>query len=569
MRVTLLRALAALGLAGLTITTALAPAAAVETPPNPDGTAPAAVEDPADPTLTVAMVVPLVLPPSTGGLIDPTDLEVFTAPDGLLTRQLDAVAGRPAAIGIDPRIIASIRVLGDAAPESAVDWLQRLEDAPNESFALAYADSDVVAVSQAGGTSVFTPTSFDFAINSDRFSAALPSASPDPSATETPAPPVEGAPPLPQTVEEVLDWDYSIEGLAWPADDTVVTDDLPVLADAGYRTVLIDSTNVAGSAAPHIRFDERVDGIVADGGFSSLARAIVAAETDTQAADATATLNRAISRADERTLVVAFDRHWPLAEDYRLDDAMSALENSDAVQTTSLAAVRSGATIDAAVADSPETAERRAAVADLLEAHRRDVAFATIADDPLLITAERRLDLMAVLSATWLRSEGDWPGAVEQNLASSDELRSSVRVVESSDLLALGAEARLPVTVTNSLDVPVRVYASATPLRQILTIEPDSQPLELVVQPDSSATGYISGQAVANGQVLVRLSLTGSSGVAVGEASTVRLDLQAQWETVGILIVVILLVLVFGVGITRNILKRRRARDADTGGDVG
>ncbi|MET0303493.1 MAG: DUF6049 family protein, partial [Microbacteriaceae bacterium] len=199
----------------------------------------------------------------------------------------------------------------------------------------------------------------------------------------------------------------------------------------------------------------------------------------------------------------------------------------------------------------------------------RDVAFATIADDPLLITAERRLDLMAVLSATWLRSEGDWPGAVEQNLASSDELRSSVRVVESSDLLALGAEARLPVTVTNSLDVPVRVYASATPLRQILTIEPDSQPLELVVQPDSSATGYISGQAVANGQVLVRLSLTGSSGVAVGEASTVRLDLQAQWETVGILIVVILLVLVFGVGITRNILKRRRARDADTGGDVG
>src|SRR5690606_13036260 len=78
-----------------------------------------------------------------------------------LTRTLDAVEGRTVAIGIDPMIIASIRILGNTAPDSAISWLERLKNVNNETFALSYADSDLAALSQAGSTTVLAPTSFE------------------------------------------------------------------------------------------------------------------------------------------------------------------------------------------------------------------------------------------------------------------------------------------------------------------------------------------------------------------------------------------------------------------------
>ena len=79
---------------------------------------------------------------------------------GTLTRKLNAVEGQQVAVGIDPMIIASIRILGNTAPQSAIDWLERLDGIGNETFALSYADSDLAALSQAGSGAVLAPTSF-------------------------------------------------------------------------------------------------------------------------------------------------------------------------------------------------------------------------------------------------------------------------------------------------------------------------------------------------------------------------------------------------------------------------
>ena len=99
--------------------------------------APAQAADPNQP-VRLAIAGPLTVPASSIGLIDADALEAYTRPLGLLTQQLDAVFGRQVAIGVDPMIIASIRALGTTAPESALVWLQRLEDAPNQIFPLAY-----------------------------------------------------------------------------------------------------------------------------------------------------------------------------------------------------------------------------------------------------------------------------------------------------------------------------------------------------------------------------------------------------------------------------------------------
>src|SRR5690554_15602 len=112
-------------------------------------------------TTRLALAVPLTVPPESTGLIPADRLESYTSPTGILTRTLDAVEGHTVTIGIDPMIIASIRILGNTAPDSALLWLDRLKNVNNETFALSYADSDLAALSQAGSTTVLAPTSFE------------------------------------------------------------------------------------------------------------------------------------------------------------------------------------------------------------------------------------------------------------------------------------------------------------------------------------------------------------------------------------------------------------------------
>jgi hypothetical protein len=47
------------------------------------------------------------------------------------------------------------------------------------------------------------------------------------------------------------------------------------------------------------------------------------------------------------------------------------------------------------------------------------------------------------------------------------------------------------------------------------------------------------------------------------DSGFVRARLQAEWETVGTVVVLGIIVLVFGLGIARTILKRRRAKASE------
>jgi hypothetical protein len=159
------------------------------------------------------------------------------------------VIDTPAAIGIDPLILASIRVLGTDAPQSALDWLDRLSGATNETFALSYADSDITLGLQAGSPTVLAPTSFDFAIDPAKFAAAptesesdagTETESPSPTSTETPG----DSPPVLPTTESLLAWDYTVSTIAWPVAGTVVGTDLATIAASGYTTTILGSGNV-------------------------------------------------------------------------------------------------------------------------------------------------------------------------------------------------------------------------------------------------------------------------------------------------------------------------------------
>ena len=179
--------------------------------------------------------------------------------------------------------------------------------------------------------------------------------------------------------------------------------------------------------------------------------------------------------------------------------------------------------------------------------------------DPLLITAPRRLELLALLSVSWLPNPDGWAASSATFLGRSGELLSSVRITHGSDLLLLSRSTEVRVAVSNALPYPVTVRVSITPQRPLIRVIENAVLLE--IEPDATKTAFIPVEAIANGVVTIQVDITSPTGVPV-DSGFVRARLQAEWETVGTVVVLAIIVLVFGFGIARTIVKRRRAKSA-------
>ncbi len=561
MPVTSLRSKVALGLAVLTVALAT-PLTATAAPLEPSASSVgAATRAPGDP-ITLTVVVPLTVPPTDTGLIDADTLTRYTAPLGLLTRQLDAVADRPVAIGLDPLIVASIRVLGTAAPPSALAWLDRLRGVSNEVFALAYADADVAAAASTGSLNMLAPLGFDFAIDPANFGEAQ-TATPTPTPTPTPSPsatPEDGAiPPLP-TLEDLLEWPYTLQSVAWPADDTVTSADVAAMGAAGYRSVILSSADVSEPSATVALGD--VTGIVSDASLSAALRSAAYAASEVDLQSTLDALDNAVNAAATATpggeLVATLDRHWPFTS-YHLSEVISRLSASPAVAFGTLAGTLARTPGDASVIDHPEDPTRIATIQSALAAVAAESQFATVLTDPLLITAPRRLELLALLSVSWLSDPDGWAASSTAFQSRSTEILQSVQISHGSDLVLLSRSTEVRVAVSNALPYPVTVRVSIAPQRPLLRVIENNVLLE--VEPDATKTAFIPVEAITNGEVTIQVAITSPTGVPI-DSGFVRASLQAEWETVGTVIVLVLLVLIFGFGIARTIIRRRHAKRA-------
>ncbi|MBG6055128.1 hypothetical protein IWX81_001539 [Salinibacterium sp. CAN_S4] len=534
------------------------------------GSTAAVAADPAVP-VQVAIAVPITVPESAGGLISADALTQYTSPLGTLTRQLDAVEGRPVVLGIDPRIIVSIRILGTAAPASATSWLARLEAAPNESFPLTYADSDITLATQAGSTSVIQPTGFDFAIDPALFTAPIGTATPTatvtptavPTTTATPATPV--VPPLPSS-DDLQSWTYSVTGIAWPLESTVTAADLPVISSSGFSTVILSSENLDRTPGSGATADlAGIRTVVSDATASSSFRSAVQSFTTTDWQANVAAMSTAIAAAGQgqsasaATVVMTLDR-IALGGGTRLAETIAAVQGNPQVRVVGFADLLGVDTVPASVIDLPHAPDQLALMRQLLDARAAEDQFAAIAEDPLAITSARRLELLALQSSGWRSNAAGWPVVVSQDLTASTELRSAVQVASTGDFNFLAAAAPLPIAVANNLDQPVTVYVTVRPDTGLLTVAESR--VELEIAPNSQASAMIPAQAVSNGVVSVTVSLSSETGVPIGEASRARINVQAGWETPVVVIIASLVVAVFGGGLVRNILRLRKAAAA-------
>ncbi|CAM5435822.1 2-oxoglutarate dehydrogenase OS=Leifsonia shinshuensis OX=150026 GN=HNR13_000349 PE=4 SV=1 [Leifsonia shinshuensis] len=522
----------------------------------------------------VGVVMPIVSPSTGNGLLSADELTTYTAANGVLTRDLDGVQNHATvAIGIDPMIIASIRALGNSAPPTATAWLDRLSSLPNDTFSLGYGDADVAGQLQAGLPAPLQPTALGYALDPKNFTPTPTSigepqtATATPAATPSPTPTPGTSPSLP-TLDRLLAWKYSLSGVAWPGDDTVRTADLAPLAASGLGTVILSGSNTNAdklAATPNAPARNGSSTLaVSDQRLSDALRQAVSAPSDLAWNTAMSKLNAQLELISaegtaSHHVLLAMDRSWP-SSGTQLQRTLDALFTSPwAAPSTFPALLKASQSPELSLTDSPESQTRIDSIHLLLQDEKSMDEFATILADPTTLTGQTRAQLLTLLAVSWQNPRTDWTAAVDASRQGTIRTLHAVHILPTENVNLVSAQGSIPFTVSNELtNEAVTVVLSASPSNSRLEID---APTTKTIPQDSRATMLVPVKAkVGNGQVILSLQLYSPTGVPIGDPSSVTVDVHADWEGIGALIFGGLLVLLFGFGIVRNILRRRDQR---------
>jgi hypothetical protein len=356
------------------------------------------------------------------------------------------------------------------------------------------------------------------------------------------------------TVDTLTAWPFTLEGLALPRDNTVVAADLTAFVGIGFSSAILSAANVTRNEDEVAVTLDGLDAVVSDDEVSRALTAAAASATPESWQAAMVDLSTTLASAPPIALAT-LDRS-PLGPTTRLADTLAALEADASVMLVPLSEVLSVSPVKAVLVDSPQDPASIATVMQLLAAETAERQFAVIAADPATITDSRRLDLLALLSASWGVNPSGWSAATAAFLESSRTLRDSVQIVVNSNFTLLADSGALPISVSNDLDQAVTVFITVRPQTALLAVGDNR--VELIVEPNSQGKGEVPVQAISNGTVPVLVTLNSSAGVQVGAPTVAEINVQAGWETPIVLVLAAIVVMVFAVGIVRNILRRRK-----------
>lgn len=503
-------------------------------------------------TPAVGVVVPITATPADDVLLTAEELATLTAPDGALTAQLDGVAGTTAVLAVDPSILTAIRVLGNAAPESATEWLARLDDLSNDRFALQFGDADPAVQAQAQLPALLAPTTFAPFLDPSRFpeAPATPAATGAPAGTPDPTPGTDG-PVLPDA-EELTALDGALPGILWPQ-PAVTQADLD--AFAGYlgedATTVVSSDTVGGSRAAHATAGGR-DLLVTDAATSA-ALSDAASEADPLArqrllAEAGAQLLLAGTAAPGAPLLVGLER-----DDTRTADALrDAIASVDTVGFD-IRALRASSPAAATVSSEADTA-RATALSELLADEGSLTAFATVLEDPQVLLGPERIRILRTI-AVGIPEEA-FPEQVAAHRARTTEILGAVSIPESSTIQLLTANADLPIRVRNDLPWPVKVTLTVSPTDPRLEVRAVNE-VEVLANTTVRAKVPVSAR-VGSGEVDLRLHLYSPTGVPIQGEERIRVAVRAEWETIGLAVLGSLIVLLIALGVIRTVRRKRR-----------
>jgi Family of unknown function (DUF6049) len=508
----------------------------------------------------VAIAAPLTVPAGESTFLTAAELSTYTAPGGLLTRELGDIQNTNVAVGIDPRILASINVLGKSAPQTALDWLNELRQLPNETFPLAWADADITAPLHAGESSVLETKSLDYAIDPSQFPVTQPSS------TAIPTPSGSTTTPVVPTSATLVAWNYTLPLLSWPAENSVVSSDLAKLDQAGLTSAILASTNVTEADTGGLSDASAKVGntalAVSDSVLSGYLRTAIQSTTRATSSEALTELTTSLallsleSGTSPHPILVTLGRNWAAA-DTNFERSVAELSAHRWSSATTLSGVLATPPTIVTIAKKTQSSSRIALVASMLAAEKSVVSFAPIAKAPDVLTSSTRLKLLSLLSNEW--TPANWQIAGRAFLTEAAKIVGSVQVDPSNEILAIADQTSLPVSISNDLDQDVTVSLVVSSLSTRVTVDNKSTIQTVTVDEGAQRRILVPISALSNGKAAIGLTLRSSTGVQIGQSVTINVNVQAGWETAGTLIFAALIFGLFAFGIIRTIRKRRKA----------
>ncbi|GAA1703137.1 hypothetical protein GCM10009808_21320 [Microbacterium sediminicola] len=502
-----------------------------------------------DTSSQIAVIVPVTAPVTGTGLLTADQLSTLTAPDGALTATLSGVQGTAAILAVDPAIPAAIRALGSAAPADALDWLARLEALPNDRFALQFGDADPALEIAAGAPEPLAPTSLAAYLDEANFAdvtAPTPTGSPSPTPTESGAPVEDDLPP----VTQLMDVGATGPVIFWPA--RVDAAGVAQLAIDGAWTLIGSDAVTSSTSAARVAADG-AQLVVFDAALSA------AASTATTSAD---TMSRSVALAETSALQALPGAHLSVIALERSSDMSASALRAVIDQVTATATALSLEEItaldgaDAEVIGTGPTEDEITAAQALLTGEERITPFSTVLDEPVLLTSAERAEILQLMGVGWLSQPDVWAEALSTHAEETAATLAAVAILPPSPIQLVAADAAIPVGIHNDLPYAVTVVLHARTDDLRLDV---AESVTLSIGPNQSARAALPVQArVGSGSVDVEIALTSTSGVPIGSPQALEVNVHADWESIGLVVLGVLAALFLGVGVFRTVRRFRR-----------
>jgi hypothetical protein len=171
-----------------------------------------------------------------------------------------------------------------------------------------------------------------------------------------------------------------------------------------------------------------------------------------------------------------------------------------------------------------------------------------------------------VLAQSWAADPAGRTVAEADYATLTSTTLDSVKIIDGSNINLFATSSEVPVLISNELSQPVTVELQVTPSNGRLVVEPGR--IEVVVEAKSQKTARVPVKAaVASGQVDLRLDLYSPSGVTISQAAPRQINVSADWEGIGTIVIGVLAAGLLAFGIVRQVQKRRRAKSAPAAGE--
>ncbi len=518
--------------------------------------------------IQLTTVVPVVAPMGDSALLSASQLKQLTAPDGELTQLLEAIGTHQVTLAIDPRLLASIRALGNDAPESAVNWLRELEARQLPAFPLEFADANLALQARAGVDAPLTPNGFRFVSDKHQLPEVEPV--PQPSAAQPddathgpdngtePTGTHQTSSPEADDVAVLTQFPYSSDVRYLPG---------PGLDDETFQTLLqwrpqrlmVDSDRLSGveRCTTQVNLANR-EVIVADNAVAE--RLAASGSTDhTRSAlarnDALAQLALTANNEQPCQLVTALPRaHLELSDGF--NELLSDAEAVGAVTLASLPEPIAPAALSSVKLDPQPLAD--ATVTELrtaIDNEQSGLALVSLYDNPTGTKQQLRAELVRLSSASWHDNPDALTAAADNYTTFAIGARDGVRIVSGSEAQLIGHELTLPVFIENTTSRRVTVDVSLRAKTGHLRAD---TPATVTIEPRSNARAQLPVTAIANGTTEVEIQLATPDGMQLPSDAVLQVNIHAEVETVVQWLLIGGAVALVSLGTFRMVRRRRR-----------